>query len=97
MPTTKAQQKAVHKYVKKNYARLEITIPVAQKPQLESYTRNNGETVNGYVNRLIREDMGISDEDWKRPTETDDDMLIAAANVAEPILSPSDGLEAEGE
>ena len=97
MAKTKTSTAVKNRYNAKAYDRVGLMLPKGRKADVEAYVIKNGESVNGYVNRLMREDMGISDEDWKRPAETDDDMLIAAANVTEPILGPSDALEAEGE
>ena len=36
MATTKAQQKAVHKYVRENYDRIGITIPKGQKATVQA-------------------------------------------------------------
>lgn len=61
MATTKAQQKAVHKYVKNNYDRMEITVPKGRKEEIKAFAAAQGETVNSFINRLINEAMGISD------------------------------------
>lgn len=58
MATTRAQQKAVHRYVKANYDRLELTVPKGEKERIKAHAAAQGETVNAYVWRLIREDMG---------------------------------------
>lgn len=60
MATTKAQQKAVHKYVKSNYDRLELTVPKGRKEEIKAFAAAHGETVNGFINRLINEAMGES-------------------------------------
>lgn len=57
MATTKAQQKAVHKYVKKNYDRLEITMPKGKKDEIKTHAERQGESVNGFVTRAICETM----------------------------------------
>lgn len=57
MATTKAQQKAVHKYVKSNYDRMELTVPKGRKQEIKDFAAAHGETVNGFINRLIDEAM----------------------------------------
>ena len=57
MATTKAQQKAVHKYVKQNYDRLELTVPKGRKAEIKAHAEARGESVNGFVNRAIDEAM----------------------------------------
>ena len=57
MPTTKAAQKAVHKYVKKNYDRIELTTPKGRKEEIKKHALQRGESVNGFINRVIDEAM----------------------------------------
>ena len=71
MPATKAQQKAVNKYMKKNYDRLNIVIPKGYKQVVEAYARERGESVNGLVNSLLRNAMGISESEWKQGNGSD--------------------------
>lgn len=55
---SKAQQKAVHKYVKNNYDRIELTVkPKGKKEKIKSYASKNGESLNGFINRAIDEAM----------------------------------------
>ena len=65
MPASKAQQKAVNKYIKGNYDRINVTIPKGRKTAVEAAARERGESVNGYVNALIRGDMGFTEQEWK--------------------------------
>lgn len=57
MAVSKAQQKAVHKYVKANYDRLELTLPKGQKEEVRSFAAAQGESVNAFIARLIAEAM----------------------------------------
>lgn len=57
MPVSKSQQKAVHKYVKANYDRIELTVPKGQKDIIKSHAEAQGESVNGFINRAIDEAM----------------------------------------
>ncbi len=57
MPTTKAQQRAVHKYVKEKYDRLELTMPKGKKAEIKAHAESQGESVNAFVNRAIDETM----------------------------------------
>lgn len=47
------------------YDRLAITIPKGRKATVEARASELGESVNGYVGRLIRSDLGLSEESWK--------------------------------
>jgi len=57
MATTKAQQKAVHKYVKAKYDRLEITMPKGKKDEIKAHADRQGESVNAFVNRAVVQTM----------------------------------------
>lgn len=62
MPVSKAQQAAVHKYVKANYDRMEVTLPKGKKDVVKAHAEAQGESVNAFVARAI-------DETIKRDTE----------------------------
>ncbi len=57
MPVSKAQQKAVHKYVKANYDRQELVLPKGKKDAVKAHAEKMGESVNAFVNRAIDETM----------------------------------------
>lgn len=69
MPTTKAQQRAVHKYVREKYDRIGLTVPKGRKAAIEAHAKSKGESVNGLVNALLREDMGLTEDEWKAEEE----------------------------
>lgn len=63
---TKAQQKAVHKYVRNNYDRIELTVkPKGRKEEIKNHAAQRGETLNSFINRAIDETI----ERDKKPTE----------------------------
>lgn len=53
MSITKAQQKAVDKYVKANYDRIEIKVPKGHKAEIKAHADSHGESINGFINRAI--------------------------------------------
>lgn len=55
-PKTEAQQRAQKEYMKK-IARVEITMPLEKRQQLQDHARNRKESVNAFVNRAIVETM----------------------------------------
>lgn len=57
MAVSKAQQKAVNKYMKENYDRINLTVPRGNKDVIKAHAEGLGESVNGYINRLIAADM----------------------------------------
>lgn len=50
----------------KAYDRISVTIPKGRKAAVEAHAKSKGESVNGLVNALLRADMGLSEEDWKK-------------------------------
>ena len=57
MSTSKAQQKATAKYVKQNYDRIEVKVPKCRKTELQAHAAKRGESVNGFINRAIDEQV----------------------------------------
>lgn len=65
MPVSKSQQKAVHKYVKANYDRLELTVPKGRKDEIKAHAETQGESVNAFINRAIDHEMERDKEGGK--------------------------------
>ena len=63
----KTSSSVKNRYNAKAYDRLQIVIPKGQKEAVEAHAQGKGESVNGFVNTLIRTDMGLSEEEWKNP------------------------------
>ena len=57
MPISKAQQKAVNKYVKNNYDRINVTFPKGKKAIIQSHAASTGESINAFINRAVTETM----------------------------------------
>jgi len=55
MAVTKAQQKAVNKYMAENYDRVNLTMPKGRKDEIKAHAEKNGESVNAFINRAIDE------------------------------------------
>ena len=53
MPVSKAQQKAVSKYMKENYDELKARIPKGQKNTIKAHAEAQGESLNAFINRAI--------------------------------------------
>lgn len=85
MAISKAQQKAVHKYVKENYDRIELALKKGRKAEIKAHAEAHGESVNGFIGRAIDETM-----------ERDAGRLTEAPAGAGAILSP-DTLQAAQE
>lgn len=57
MPTSKAQQRAVNKYMKENYDRINLTVPKGRKDSIQAHAVAAGESVNAYINTAILQRM----------------------------------------
>ena len=57
MATTKAGQRAVNKYMKENYDRVNLTMPKGEKEAVKAHAEARGESVNSFINRAIKEAM----------------------------------------
>ena len=65
MPVSKAQQRAVNKYMANNYDRINLTVPKGQRDTIKAHAEARGESVNAFIGRAIAEAM----ERDKRPQE----------------------------
>ena len=52
-----AQQKAVNKYVKENYDRINVNMPKGRKEAVKAHAEAQGESLNAFINRAITETM----------------------------------------
>lgn len=53
MAVSKAQQKAVNKYMAANYDRVNVTMPKGKRDIIKAHAESRGESVNGFINRAI--------------------------------------------
>lgn len=63
MPASKAQQKAVSKYMKENYDEIKVRVEKGRKDMIKAHAESMGESVNGFINRAIDEAMGKDKEE----------------------------------
>ena len=54
---SKAQQKAVNKYVQKNYDRINVTFPKGFKAKIKAHAEEQGESINAFIIRAVNETM----------------------------------------
>ena len=67
MPASKAQQKAVSKYMKENYDVYQIRMPKGRREIIKAAADAAGESVNAYINKAVDERM--EREGGARPAE----------------------------
>ena len=63
MAVSKAQQRAVAKYMKENYDNVQVRMPKGKKEKIKAFAESKGESINGFVNRAIDEAMENEGED----------------------------------
>lgn len=71
MGRTSAEVK--NRWSKKAYDQLRIVVPKGLKEQIEAHALEKGMSLNGYVNALIRADMGVPEAQWKRVRDDGDE------------------------
>lgn len=61
MATSKAAQRAVNKYMRENYDRVNLTMPKGKKDAIQIHAAQRGESVTAFINRAIDETMERED------------------------------------
>ena len=57
MAVSKAQQRAVSKYMKENYNEIKVRVQKGKKEVIKAHASEQGESLNGFINRAIDETM----------------------------------------
>lgn len=63
MTVSKAQQRAVNKYMKENYDRVNLTLPRGMKDTIKAHAESQGESLNAFINRAIAQTMERDNEE----------------------------------
>lgn len=69
----KSSTRAKNKYNANNYDSLRIVVPKGRKAEIEAFAIEQEESVNGLVNKLLRQAMGKSEEAWKHTADESGD------------------------
>lgn len=80
MPASKAQQKAVSKYMKENYDVYQIRMPKGKKATIQAHAVAQGESVNSFINRAI--DQTIAQDAAGGPTSHVDVSAVSLPSEA---------------
>ena len=65
-----------NRYNAKAYDQLPVRVPKGRKATVEELAKGKGESVNGMINRLLREEAGLTEEEWKDTLEVETDKII---------------------
>ncbi|MBQ3277482.1 MAG: hypothetical protein IJH47_10635 [Oscillospiraceae bacterium] len=65
MTVSKAQQRAVNKYMKENYDEIKVRVDKGKKEIIKTHAEARGESVNGFINRAIDESLERDKEKGK--------------------------------
>ena len=55
-----------NRYNAKVYDRVALLVPKGRKQTLEAAASAKGESLNGFINRILRSELGIGEAEWKR-------------------------------
>ena len=77
--TSVAQQRAVHKYVKNNYDRLELSVPKGEKVTIQQAAKQAGQSVNAYIYEAVCARM--QQENEKQTDQIAEKMEINVADM----------------
>ncbi len=66
---SEARHRANEKWNAKAYDEIKVRVPKGDKEKIQAFAQENGETVNGFINRLIMEAMGVD-----KTAESNDDL-----------------------
>ncbi len=57
MSITEARRRANEKYNAKAYDEIKVRVPKGKKDDIKAHAEKNGETLNGFINRAIDEQI----------------------------------------
>ena len=60
-----------NRYNQKTYDRVEIVIPKGRKADITAHAQGKGLSVNGLVGELLRADLNMTEEEWRRKPDAE--------------------------
>lgn len=58
-----------NRYAAKAYDRITLIVPKGRKEDIEAFAKEKGLSINGYIGGMVREDMQLSEDNWKASPE----------------------------
>ena len=71
MAKTRTSATVKNRYAAKTYDRIAIIVPKGHKATIQAAAGQEGESLNGYVNKAILNRMGL--EEWPRCSDTEEE------------------------
>jgi len=65
MPSDVPLYRAIEKYKKKSYDRIELLVYKGEKDRIKEFAKSRGKSLNGFITELIRKEMNSSFEQNK--------------------------------
>lgn len=65
----KTRSEINYAFAKKAYDDIRLQVPKGRKETIQELAKANGESVNGYINGLLRAAAGLTEEEWKEQKE----------------------------
>ena len=63
MPSDNPTYRAIEKYKKKTYERIELLVHKGEKQKIKEFASKRGKSVNGFITDLIRDEMDKFNEE----------------------------------
>lgn len=63
------QHKAANERYLQKLERLFFRVPKGRKAEIEAHAAAAGKSVNGLITDLLRQEMGMTEEEWNAPAE----------------------------
>ena len=91
---SKAQQKAVNRYIQKNYDRIFVFLSKGRKNEIKAHAEAQGESLNAFIFRAINETMEREKQDTKESkkqnrNKTDKLTLTNTSTIETPETEPN--------
>ncbi len=97
MPASKAQQRAVSKYMKENYDEIKVRVDKGRKTEIKAHADKQGESINGFINRAIDETMERDTSQKPTGTPTEAESSLEGILSSDTLKAAQTAAEATGE
>ena len=75
MKNTSAE--VTNRWNRKNYFQINVTVPKGMLALIRKYAESRGLSVNGLVNSLLRDEIGMTAQEWGFASESMDESVLS--------------------